>query len=193
VFIIPGVGATFADGGESYKRAGGYIRRYGTNGLMEDGEKNKVGELYDIAGTTILGDYMIGGIGRDYRNTSHDIGDLYQDKPFGWFAYAGALSAWGYVIKPTGRLITGTIGSTGTAALATCGGVFEGTGRVIMATGDVAIMGTVVPAVKLAWHHPAFAVSVFSAEPKLEHNGKWGLNIIEYPKKEEPKQESVVQ
>ena len=193
VFIIPGVGATFADAGESYRRAGGYIRRYGTNGLVSDGKKNRVGELYEFAGPTCIGDYMIGGIGRDYRHTSSDIADLANDKPFGWFAYVGGLSMWGYVLKPTGRLITGTIGSSVTAAVATCGGAFEGAGRAIVATGDIAIMGTIVPVTKLAWHHPAYSVSVFNAEPKLEHNGKWGLNIVGYPPKEEKVDAAVVQ
>jgi len=193
VFIIPGVGATLADAGESYQRAGGYIRRYGTHGLTADGKKNRVGELYEFAGPTCIGDYMIGGIGRDYRHTTNDIADLANDKPFGWFAYVGGLSMWGYVLKPTGRLITGTIGSTVTAAVATCGGACEGAGRVVVATGDVAIMGTVVPVTKLAWHHPAYFVSVFNAEPKLEHDGKWGLHIVDYPQKEEKVNTTVVQ
>jgi hypothetical protein len=185
VFIIPGVGATLVDAGESYKRAGGYIRRFGTRGLFEDGEKNRVGELYEFAGPTCIGDYMIGGIGRDYRNTSHDIADLANDKPFGWFAYVGGLTMWGYVLKPTGRLVTGTVGSAVVATFATCGGALEGTGRTVVASSDVAVMGTIVPVVKLAWHQPAFAVSVFNAEPKLEHDGKWGLHIVGRPPAEE--------
>jgi hypothetical protein len=178
VFIIPGIAPPLSGAYDSYARSGGYIRRYGTDGFFSDGRQNKVGELYEYAGPICIGDYMIGGIGRDYRHTSMDIAELYSDKPFGWYANVGARSLWGYIIKPAGRLVTGTIASAFTATVATAGGAFEGAGRIVMATGDIAVMGTIVPAAKIVWHQPAYFVSLFNAEPKLEHDGKWGLHIV---------------
>ena len=107
VAIIPGISPTFEGAGDSYARAGGYIRRFGTNGWVQDGKNNAVGDMYHFAGSTCLGDYVAGGISRDYRHTSADIGDLVNDKPFGWYAQVAWRSTWGYVLKPIGRIVTG--------------------------------------------------------------------------------------
>jgi hypothetical protein len=178
VFIIPGVGKTFADAGCSYARAGGYIRRYGTTGLARDGEENTIGTMYRIAGKHIFMDYMARGVKRDYQATTTEIAAVAADKPFGWYAYIGYQSIWGYVIKPTGRVISGTVASAMIGTTATACGTIEGAGRGVVATGDVVSMGTIVPVTKLLWHHPAYMASLFNAEPKLEHDGKWGLRII---------------
>ena len=181
VAIIPGITPTFEGAGDSYARAGGYIRRYGTSGFSEDGESNSVGDMYHFAGSDCLGDYIVGGIGRDYRHTSADIADLINEKPFGWYAQIGARSFWGYLIKPIGRVVTGVPASAVTATVATAAGAVEGTGRVLCAAGDVAVMGTVYPAGRLLWHQPAYLVSIFNAEPALEHDRRWGLHIVGHP------------
>lgn len=181
VAIIPGISPTLEGAGDSYARAGGYIRRFGTDGFVNDGKSNAIGDLYRFAGSDCLGDYVAGGIGRDYRHTSADIADLVNDKPFGWYAQVGARSVWGYVLKPLGRIVTGVPASAVAATAATAAGSIEGTGRVAMATGDVAVMGTMYPTGRLLWHQPAYLVSVFNAEPALEHDGKWGLHIVGHP------------
>lgn len=181
VAIIPGISPTFEGAGDSYARAGGYIRRFGTDGLAKDGKSNAIGDMYRFAGSDCLGDYVAGGISRDYRHTSADIADLVNDKPFGWYAQVAWRSTWGYVIKPVGRIITGVPASAVTATVATAAGSIEGTGRIVMATGDVAVMGTIYPAGRLLWHQPAYLVSIFNAEPALHHDGKWGLHIIGHP------------
>ena len=181
VAIIPGISPTLEGAGDSYARAGGYIRRFGTDGFVHDGKSNAVGDLYRFAGSDCLADYVAGGIGRDYRHTSSDIADLVNEKPFGWYAQIGARSLWGYVLKPLGRIVTGVPASAVTATVATAAGTVEGTGRVAMATGDVAVMGTLYPTGRLLWHQPAYLVSVFNAEPALEHDGRWGLHIVGRP------------
>lgn len=70
VAIIPGISPTVEGAADSYARAGGYLRRFGTNGLFEDGNRNSVGDLYHFAGSDCLGDYVIGGIGRDVATTA---------------------------------------------------------------------------------------------------------------------------
>lgn len=186
VAIIPGISPTFAGAGDSYARAGGYVRRFGTDGIFTDGNRNSVGDMYHFAGSDCLGDYVVGGIGRDYRHTSADIADLWSDKPFGWYAQVAWRSTWGYVLKPAGRIVTGIPASAVTATAATAAGSIEGVGRLTLATGDVAVMGTVYPAARLAWHQPAYLFSIFNAEPALEHNGKWGLHIIGQPEPTTP-------
>lgn len=186
VAIIPGITPTLEGVGDSYARAGGYIRRFGTDGIFNDGERNSVGDMYHFAGSDCLGDYVASGIGRDYRHTSADIADLWNDKPFGWYAQVAWRSTWGYVLKPTGRIITGVPASAVVATAATAAGSIEGVGRVALATSDVAVMGTVYPAGRLAWHQPAYLFSIFNAEPALEHNGMWGLHIIGQPEKPAP-------
>jgi hypothetical protein len=182
VAIIPGISPTFEGATDSYARAGGYIRRFGTDGVTSDGKRNGVGELYHYAGSTCMGDYVAGGIGRDYRHTSADIADLVNDKPFGWYAQIAWRSTWGYVLKPIGRIVTGVPASAVTATVATAAGSLEGTGRIAMAAGDIAVMGTLYPVGRLAWHQPAYLVSIFNAEPALAHDGKWGLHIVGHPK-----------
>lgn len=181
VAIIPGISPTFHGVSDSYARAGGYIRRFGTDGLAKDGKRNAVGDLYRWAGKDCLDDYVGGGIGRDYRHTSEDIADLANDKPFGWYAQIMWRSTWGYVIKPVGRIVTGVPASAVVATVATAAGSFEGAGRGVVAVGDVAVMGTIYPAGRLLWHQPAYLVSIFNAEPALEHDGKWGLHIVGHP------------
>ena len=181
VAIIPGISPTLAGAGDSYARAGGYIRRFGTDGLFTDGNSNAVGDLYRVAGSDCLAGYMIGGIGRDYRRTSADISELVNDKPFGWYAQVAWRSTWGYVLKPVGRIATGVPASAVTATVATAAGSLEGAGRIVLATSDVAVMGTLYPAGRLAWHQPAYLVSIFNAEPALHHDGRWGLHIIGHP------------
>jgi hypothetical protein len=178
VAIIPGISPTLEGVGDSYARAGGYLRRFGTTGLVRDGRKNTVGDLYHFAGPTCLGDYVGGGIGRDWRHTSRDIADLVHEKPFGWYAQIGARSLWGYMLKPLGRVVTGVPASAVVVTMATGAGAVEGSGRAVVAAGDVAVMGTIYPAARLVWHQPAYLVSVFNAEPALEHDGRWGLHII---------------
>jgi hypothetical protein len=190
VAIIPGITPTLAGAGDSYARAGGYLRRFGTDGLVKDGKSNAVGDLYHWAGSDCLGDYVAGGIGRDYRHTSADIADLVNDKPFGWYAQVAWRSSWGYVLKPLGRIVTGVPASAAVATVATGAGSVEGAGRLVMATGDVAVMGTVYPAGRLLWHQPAYLVSIFNAEPALHHDGKWGLHIIGRP--QEPERPATV-
>jgi hypothetical protein len=186
VAIIPGISPTLEGVGDSYTRAGGYIRRFGTHGVFNDGGRNSVGDMYHAAGSDCLGDYTIGGIGRDYRQTSADIADLVNDKPFGWFAHVAWRSTWGYVLKPVGRIISGVPASATVATAATIAGSVEGVGRVAIATGDVAVMGTIYPAGRLAWHQPAYLFSIFNAEPALEHDGRWGLHIIGRPEEAVP-------
>lgn len=181
VAIIPGISPTLEGAGDSYARAGGYIRRFGTDGIFDDGKSNAVGDLYHFAGSDCLGDYVFGGIGRDYRRTSSDIADLVDDKPFGWYAQVSWRSTWGYLLKPVGRIVTGVPTSAITATVATAAGSLEGTGRIALATSDVAVMGTIYPAGRLLWHQPAYLVSIFNAEPALHHDGKWGLHIIGHP------------
>lgn len=181
VAIIPGISPTLEGVGDSYARAGGYVRRFGTDGVFTDGKSNTVGDLYRFAGSDCLGDYVVGGIGRDYQSTSSDIADLVNDKPFGWYAQVAWRSTWGYVLKPVGRIVTGVPTSAVTATVATAAGSIEGTGRMVLATSDVAVMGTIYPAGRLLWHQPAYLVSIFNAEPALHHDGKWGLHIIGHP------------
>ena len=181
VAIIPGIIPTFEGAGDSYARAGGYIRRFGTSGFTTDGESNSVGDMYRFAGSDCLGDYIVSGIGRDYRHTSADIADLVNEKPFGWYAQIGARSLWGYLLKPIGRVVTGVPASAVTATVATAAGSVEGTGRVVCAAGDVAVMGTIYPTGRLLWHQPAYVASIFNAEPALEHDGRWGLHIVGHP------------
>ena len=182
IAIIPGINPTMAGAGDSYERAWGYLKRYGTDGIANDGKKNAVGEIFSFAFDDCANDFMIHGIGRDYANTSKDIDDLITDKPFGWYAQIAYRTTWGYLLKPAGRLVLGTIGCVGGAAVGTGFGAVEGAGRVTLATGDVATMGTIYPTGRLLWHQPAYLASIWNAEPEPKQDGHWGVHIVGYPK-----------
>jgi hypothetical protein len=186
IAIIPGINPTMAGAGDSYERAWGYVRRFGTEGLARDGKKNTVGEIYSFAFNDCAGDFTIKGIGRDYANTTHDVDDLINDKPFGWYAQIAYRTTWGYLLKPAGRLVLGTIGCVGGATVGTACGAVEGAGRVALATGDVATMGTIYPAGRLLWHQPAYLASIWNAEPEPKQDGHWGIRIIDRPDNANP-------
>ena len=186
IAIIPGINPTFSGAGDSYERAWGYLKRFGTEGIAHDGKKNTVGEIYSFAFRDCAEDFTIRGIGRDYSNTSNDIADLVTDKPFGWYAQVAYRSTWGYLIKPVGRAIIGTVGCVGGAVVGTACGTVEGAGRVTLAAGDVATMGTIYPTGRLLWHQPAYLASIWNAEPDPKQDGHWGVHIVGYPKGANP-------
>ncbi len=82
---------------------------------------------------------------------------------------------------PVGRVLVGTVGTaagaTGTAICGTSQGILP----TIITAGDIALVGTAYPAGRLLWHQPAWALSIFSAEPLPEHDGRWTLRIISQP------------
>ena len=165
IAIIPGINPTFSGAGDSYERAWGYLKRYGTDGVAHDGKKNGVGKIYTFAFRDCAEDFTIKGIGRDYSNTSNDIADLITDKPFGWYAQVAYRSTWGYLIKPTGRVVLGTIGCVGGTAIGSAVGTLEGAGRVTLAAGDVATMGTIYARHRFGIERPTVGLLSIGEEP----------------------------
>lgn len=176
VAILPGFYPTMEIAGDSYKRSWGYIA---DTGKREDGSDGAARICWRFAWSDCAGDFMTDGIGRDYTNTSHDVNDLITEKPFAWMPQVAWRTTWGYVLKPVGRVVLGTLGCVGGTVAGTAAGSLEGAGRTALAVGDSAIVGTAYPIARLAWHQPAWLFCLSNAEPTLNQDGRWGLRIID--------------
>lgn len=179
VAILPGFYPTMQVAADSYERSWGYIR---DTGVREDGSDGAARILYRFAWSDCAADFMVRGIGRDYAKTSHDIADLIDEKPFAWMPQVAWRTSWGYVLKPLGRVVAGTVGTVVGTVGGTAAGSVEGAGRTVLAVGDSAIIGTAYPALRMAWHQPAWLFCLSNAEPTLKQDGRWGLRIIERAK-----------
>jgi hypothetical protein len=175
VAIIPGISNIAQGSGKSFSRSGGYIKRFGTT---SDGKDDFVGAALHFATRDCIGTFMVDGIHHDYASTSHDIHRLIREKPFTWYAILTYDAALGYVIKPLGRTIIGTVGATAGFACTAVFGSGEAVVTTAMVSGDTAIFGTTYPILLFTWQQPAYVMSIFTGEPDLQENGHWGLNIV---------------
>lgn len=183
VAILPGFYPTMQIAGDSYERSWGYIKN---TGVREDGSDGAARLCYRFAWSDCASDFMVGGIGRDYAKTSHDVGDLITEKPFAWMPQVAWRTTWGYLLKPAGRVVFGTLGCVGGTVAGTAAGSVEGVGRTTLAVGDSAIVGTAYPIARMAWHQPAWLFCLTNAEPTMNQDGRWGLRVIDRAKVEAP-------
>lgn len=179
VAILPGFYPTMQIAGDSYERSWGYIKN---TGVREDGSDGAARLCYRFAWSDCASDFMVGGIGRDYAKTSHDVGDLITEKPFAWMPQVAWRTTWGYLLKPAGRVVFGTLGCVGGTVAGTAAGSVEGVGRTTLAVGDSAIVGTAYPIARMAWHQPAWLFCLTNAEPTMNQDGRWGLRVIDRAK-----------
>jgi hypothetical protein len=184
VDIIPGITPTAKIVGRSWHRA---YRDIADTGLRDNGEESLTRAAFHFGGRDVIRDFTVHGVRDDYVKTSHQIRDLWHETPFGWYAQVIGRSFWGYVAKPVGRIIGGSVTGTGAFIVGTLAGSLEGTGRVVLATGDVVAIGTVYPAGRLAWQQPAWLFSIVNREPDLNQDGHWGLHVVKYGTNPEPK------
>lgn len=178
VGFLPGIAPTGTVVANSWNRAGGYYQQAFP---AEHEGISPARSCWRWAWGTVASDFMIGGIGRDGASSKSEIGSACREKPFGWPAVVVYEAVSGYVVKPAGRLLVGGIGTAlgGTAAVG-CGAV-QGAVPTVGAVADIAVVGTVYPTLRLAWHHPAWALSLVSAEPQPWQDGRWTLRIVSDP------------
>jgi hypothetical protein len=130
------------------------------------------------SGRDVLWDFGLAGIGRDVMETSDDLSNVLQDKPFGWIAQLVGRSLTGFVLVPVGRLALAPVGASCGVAASVLRTPLESSGRIVVTAGYASAMGVVVPAVKMAWHQPAWLLSLANTEPDPAGNGDWGVSII---------------
>jgi hypothetical protein len=177
VDIIPGIAPTGAVVGHSWQRAGTCLAN---TGKRADGDEGFTRTAYRFGARDALRDFTVLGIRDDYRDTSHQLGALWRDMPFGWPAQWLGRTVWGYGLKPTGRLIGGTVTGVGAFALGTVTGGVEATGRAVYGVADIATVGTAYPVLRLAWQQPAYLFSIINREPDVSQDGHWGLHVVKW-------------
>jgi hypothetical protein len=175
--IIPGITPTAAIVGRSWHRA---YRDIADTGLRENGEQSLTRAAFHFGGREVIRDFTVHGIRDDYVKTSHQIGELWTEAPFGWYAQIIGRSFWGYVGKPVCRTIVGSVTGTGAFIVGILSGSVEGTGRTVIAAGDIAAIGTAYPVGRLLWQQPAWLFSIINREPDLKQDGHWGLHVVNF-------------
>jgi hypothetical protein len=89
---------------------------------------------FSFAGHDCIENFIVQGIGRDYASTAAHNKALRSETTLGGDAQALGNSLWGFVVKPTGRVVVGGIGAavgaiagtiTGICALGTYGSAGE--------------------------------------------------------------------
>ena len=177
IAFMPGVAPTAEIVRDSWKRAGHVI---GATGKRSDGNTSCTRDAFHFAGEDVAHQFVVKGIHDDVASTSHQLHDLWVETPFGWIPQMIGRSTWGYIIKPTGRLIGGTVTGLGAATIGVLSGSLEFTGRAIYGTGDVVAVGTVYPVGRLLWLQPSWLFSIINREPSLDQDGHWGLSIVHH-------------
>lgn len=178
VGFLPGIAPTGQVAANSWGRAGDYYGFF----FPDNPRHNPAGQCWRFTSRTMAKEFLIDGIATDVGDGSANIGTACREKPFGWPAAVLYYVVKDYVVLPTGRIVVGTAGTVlGGTATAVCG-----TGQALLPTvlsaGDIAVAGTLYPAARLAYHQPAWALSVVSAEPRPEQDGRWTLRIISPPR-----------
>lgn len=177
VGFLPGIAPTGQVVADSWSRGGDYYAFF----FPDNPDHNPAGQCWRFTSRTMVKEFLVDGIAGDMGDGKANIVSACQEKPFGWPAAVAYYAIKDFVLLPTGRLVVGAAGAAaGGAATAICG-----TGQAVLptvlATGDIATVGTVYPVARLVWHHPAWALSELSAEPKPDQDGRWTLRIISAP------------
>ncbi|GDY14284.1 hypothetical protein LBMAG53_31620 [Planctomycetota bacterium] len=180
--FLPGIWPSLQVAGRSWVRCGNYY----TYAVPKDGIAQKIlsSSWKDIGGT-----FLMDGVADDWKSADADISRSWRRKTFGWPAYCAWKATWGFVLKPLGRTVVGSLGVVGGSV---AGGVCVAGGAVgatAISAGDVTSAGTVYPVARLIWQQPAWAVSVFTSEPEEEDNGTFTMRIIARPGSAQPETE----
>jgi len=171
--IVPtwrGAGEGFADGWE-FTAPMGTGRYWRTQGAW-------IGDCMRWSGRDVLWDFGLAGVGRDWTETSDALVGVARDKPFGWVAQLAGRSLWGFVCVPAGRLALAPVGAACGVAVGVLRTPLESSGRIAVTAGYAGAMGVVVPVGKMAWHQPAWLLSLANAEPDPADSGAWGVSIV---------------
>lgn len=183
VGFLPGIAPTGRVVANSWGRAGDYYGFF----FPDNPDHNPAGGCWRFTSQTMAKKFLVEGLAKDLGDGSSNIASACREKPVAWPAAVLYYAVKDFVIIPTGRVVAGVAGTVaGGAATAVCG-TGQAAFPTVLSTGDIVIAGTIYPAARLVYHQPAWALSVVSAEPKPEHDGRWTLRIIS-PPMEPPRQ-----
>lgn len=179
--IVPGVGESLWFGGRAFKRAVlDDAGLYGKAGWWKGGWKT-MKESSHFAWSDSLWEFGIKGIGRDYSQTTTDLGSLFEERPFGWIAQTVALPIWGYVLKPACRVVLAPVGAVGGTVVTLATPVVLVVVPPVFGVLDAATCGVVIPVVGMTWTQVSWLASIWNSEPALSQSGRWGLQLITPP------------
>lgn len=190
VGIVPGArvtlqeaGAEFAEGGDRWLRAGREIAAYGTVDFWVE-QTRPIREGLQFAGDAAAFGYE--GVPSVLGDTRDEVGTLLSEKPFAWGPRALWRGSRGVLVEAPVIATLGTLGTVAGVGFAATAPVVTSARPAVTAGGHMArglfvdglLEGVVVPAGKLAWHQPAFALAVLGPEPTPPQDGQFGLRIV---------------
>ena len=179
IWIVPGIVPPVEGGAEAFRDATDYAAELGDGDFWRNrGEEFENG--VEFAYRDALWEFLVEGIGRDYRTATRSIQRNIEQAPFAWIPRIIANALAGYVVKPVLRTAVAPLGVAGGAAYAT----LVPTGRVgARPVGGVfwaAFAGLAWPTLELAFHQPAWLLSIWNREPDPSQNGDFGMRIIQW-------------
>lgn len=184
--IVPGVGESLWFGGRAFKRAVvDDAGLYAKASWWKDGW-HVMKESSEFASSDSLWDFGIKGIGRDYAQTTEDLGTLFKERPFGWIAQTVALPVWGYVLKPACRVVLAPIGAVGGTVVTVATPVVLVVVPPVFGVLDAVTCGVVIPLAGTTWTQVSWILSIWNSEPDISHSGHWGLRLMTPPTKLTP-------
>ena len=190
VGIVPGVRRTaqgaragFRDAGDRFVEGGQALARY-VDGDFWRARGGQIEDGVDFAGDAL--EIAVPGIPDGLAETRDDVAALVGEQPFAWAPRALWRFTTGVVFEPPVRLVVSGAGAASGLGYAVIAPVVGTTVPVLEASGhaavgvlvDGAIRGVAVPAAKLVWHQPAFALAVLGPEPTPAQDGRFGLRIL---------------
>ena len=177
IWIVPGICPMLEYSKDSWKETGEILEEYTKKDFWEDcGQWNSDSLKFACDSFT---EYLIEGIGEDYAQASRNISANVKETPFGWIPRIFGNALWGYFFVPTARLATAPIGIVGGLVGSVVFPVGKAVAPIPMAIGYGSINGILVPMSGIVAHQFIYIFAIPNREPSPEHNGRFGLYIVD--------------
>ncbi|BBM84504.1 hypothetical protein [Candidatus Uabimicrobium amorphum] len=191
VWLVPGMSPMFELSKDGWKGSRQALKEYADSEFWEycvDLNKNLL-----VFSKACFTEYLIEGIAEDFSKATTDISANVRETPFGWIPRIGGNVFWGYIFRPTFRMVTAPVG----IGFGLTGSVVFPVGKALspvpIAVGNIIGNGIVLPAAGIAAHQVIYLFAIPNREPSVEHNGRFGLYVIRWKDGKVPEEYAEVE